>query len=130
MENRYEKKIQKFTTLYMSLGMTFGMSMGMLYGMLLFDNMALGMSTGLSMGMCIGLAIGAAKDKRLSEHMMEITRIEDDETSADKIIYAVDKDGNEKSYKVSEKIAKSAKFAVRDRVSEEKNGALVSLESK
>jgi len=82
------------------------------------------------MGMCLGLAIGSAKDKRLSENMMHITRIEDDETSADKIIYAVDKDGNEKSYKVSERIAKNAKFAVGDRVAEETNKSLVSLENK
>ena len=130
MENKNEKKIQKFATLYMSCGMMLGMSTGMLYGMLLFDSMALGMTTGLSMGMCLGLAIGSAKDKRLSENMMHITRIEDDETSADKIIYAVDKDGNEKSYKVSARIAKNAKCAVGDRVAEETNKTLVSLESK
>jgi len=130
MDNKNDKKIQKFTNLYMSLGMMLGMSTGMLYGMLLFDSMALGMTTGMSMGMCLGLAIGSAKDKRLSENMMHITRIEGDETSADKIIYAVDKDGNEKSYKVSERIAKNAKFAVADRVAEETNKTLVSLENK
>lgn len=126
MENKNEKKIQKFATLYMSCGMMLGISTGML----LFDNMAIGMCLGMSMGMCLGLAIGSAKDKRLSENMMHITRIEDDETSADKIIYAVDKDGNEKSYKVSERIAKNAKFAVGDRVAEETNKTLVSLENK
>jgi len=130
MDNKNDKKIQKFTNLYMSLGMMLGMSTGMLYGMLLFDSMALGMTTGMSMGMCLGLAIGSAKDKRLSENMMHITRIEGDETSADKIIYAVDKDGNEKSYKVSERIAQNAKFAVADRVAEETNKTLVSLENK
>lgn len=130
MENENDKKIKKFTSLYMSLGMCFGMSIGMSLGMLLFDNMTLGMCLGMSMGMCIGLAIGAAKDKRLSENMMKINRIEDDETSSDKIIYAVDKDDNEKSYKVSEKIAKNAKFAVGDRVAEETNKMLVSLENK
>jgi len=130
MENKNEKKIQKFATLYMSCGMMLGISTGMLYGMLLFDNMAIGMCLGMSMGMCLGLASGSAKDKRLSESMMHITRIEDDETSADKIIYAVDKDGNEKSYKVSERIAKNAKFAVGDRVAEETNKSLVSLENK
>ena len=130
MNNKEQKKIQKFTTLYMPLGMCFGMSMGMLYGMLLFDNMTLGMTMGMSIGMCIGLAIGSAKDKRLSEHMMQITKIEDNETLADKIIYAVDEDGNEKSYKVSAKIAKSEKFAIGDRVAEETNKTLVSLETK
>ncbi|MBR2402103.1 MAG: hypothetical protein IKB01_04920 [Lachnospiraceae bacterium] len=130
MDNKNDKKIQKFTNLYMSLGMMLGMSTGMLYGMLLFDSMALGMTTGMSMGMCLGLAIGSAKDKRLSENMMEITRIEDDETSSDKIIYVVDKDGNEKSYKVSARIAQNAKFAEGDRVAEETNKTLVSLENK
>lgn len=130
MDNKNEKKIQKFTSLYMSLGMMLGISMGMLYGMLLFDSMALGMSLGLSVGMCIGTAIGSAKDKRLSENMMHITRIQEDIESDGKIIYAVDKDGNEKSYKVSARIAKNAKFAVGDRVSEETNKSLVSLETK
>ena len=130
MDNKNDKKIQKFTSLYMSLGMMLGMSTGMLYGMLLFDNMPLGMTMGMSLGMCLGLVIGNAKDKRLSENMMHITRIQDDETSADKIIFAIDKDGNEKSYKVSERIAKNAKFAVGDRVAEETNKMLVSLENK
>jgi len=130
MENKNDKKIQKFTSLYMSLGMMLGMSIGMLYGMLLFDNTALGMTTGMSLGMSLGLVIGSAKDKRLSENMMNITRIEDCDVSADKIIYTVDKDGNEKSYKVSARIAKNAKFAIGDRVAEETNKMLVSLENK
>ena len=130
MEPKNDKKIQKFTSLYMSLGMCFGMSIGMLYGMLLFDNMALGMSMGISTGMGIGLLIGSTKDKRLSENMMYITRIEDAETSAEKKIYAVDKEGTEKSYKLSEKIIKSEKFAVGDRVAEDTNKMLVSLETK
>ena len=130
MENKNEKKIQKFASLYMSLGMMLGISTGMLYGMLLFDSMALGMSMGLSIGMCIGMAIGAAKDRRLSENMMHITRIQEDIEADGKIIYAVDKDGNEKFYKVSARIAKNAKFAVGDRVAEETNKSLVSLETK
>ena len=130
MNNKNEKKFQKFTTLYMSMGMCFGMSIGMAFGMLLFDNMTLGMCLGMSVGMSIGLAIGTAKDKRLSENMMHITRIEDDATSSDKIIYAVDKEGNEKIYKVSERIAKNVKFTVGDSVAEETNKTLVSLEEK
>ena len=130
MENKNEKKIQKFATLYMSCGMMLGISTGMLYGMLLFDNMAIGMCLGMSMGMCLGLAIGSAKDKGLSENMMHITRIQEDIESDGKIIYAVDKDGNEKLYKVSERIAKNTKFAVGDRVAEETNKTLVSLENK
>ena len=130
MENKNDKKIQKFTGLYMSLGMMLGMSTGMLYGMLLFDNMALGMCLGMSMGTCFGLAIGSAKDKRLSENLMHITRIQEDIEADSKIIYTVDKDGNEKSYKVSARIAKNAKFAIGDRVAEETNKTLVSLENK
>lgn len=130
MDNKNDKKIQKFTSLYMSLGMCFGMSIGMSLGMILFDNMTIGMSLGMSLGMCLGLVVGSAKDKRLSENVMQITRIEDGETSSDKIIYAVDKDRNEKSYKVSERIMKNAKFTVGDRVAEETNKMLVSLENK
>ena len=130
MNNKNEKQIKKFATTYMSLGMSCGLSMGMLYGMLLFDNMALGMCLGMSVGMCIGTAIGSAKDKRLAENMMHVTRIKDDKESDGKIIYTVDKDGNEKSYKVSARIAKNAKFAVGDRVAEETNKSLVSLETK
>ena len=130
MENKNDKKIQKFTSLYMSLGMMLGISIGMLYGMLLFDNMAIGMCLGMSMGTSFGLAIGSAKDKRLSENMMHITRIQEDIESGVKIIYTVDKDGNEKSYKVSARIAKNVKFAVGDRVAEETNKSLVSLETK
>ncbi len=130
MTNNNEKQIKKFATTYMSIGMSCGLSMGMLYGMLLFDNMALGMCLGMSVGMCLGTAIGSAKDKRLSENMMHITRIQEDIEADGKIIYAVDKDGNEKSYKVSARIAKNAKFAVGDRVAEETNKSLVSLETK
>lgn len=130
MENKNDKKIQKFTSLYMSLGMMLGISIGMLYGMLLFDNMVIGMCLGMSMGTSFGLAIGSAKDKRLSENMMHITRIQEDIESDGMIIYTVDKDGNEKSYKVSARIAKNAKFAVGDRVAEETNKSLVSLETK
>jgi len=130
MDNKNDKKIQKFTGLYMSLGMMLGMSTGMLYGMLLFDNMALGMCLGMSMGTSLGLAIGSAKDKRLSENMMHITRIQEDIEADSKIIYTVDKDGNEKSFNVSARIAKNAKFAVGDRVAEETNKTLVSLENK
>lgn len=130
MENKNEKKIQKFATLYMSCGMMLGISTGMLYGILLFDNMAIGMCLGMSMGTCFGLAIGSAKDKRLSENMMHITRIQEDIEADSKIIYAVDKDGNEKSYKVSARIVQNAKFAIGDRVAEETNKTLVSLENK
>ena len=125
-----EKKIQKYMTLYMSLGMCFGVSAGLIYGMLVFpDNMTLGICFGIPVGMCIGMAIGAAKDKRLSEKMMKISRIEDIEESSDKIIYAIDKSGSEKEYRVSEKAMKGETYAVGDRVAEETEGSLVSLEN-
>lgn len=125
-----KKKIEKYMTLYMSLGMCFGVSGGLIYGMILFpDNMALGMCFGLPIGMSIGMAIGAAKDKRLSENMMEIDRIEAVSGTSDMLIYAIDKNGVEKEYRVSEKKMKTEKFSVGDRVAEEKDGSLVSLES-
>lgn len=126
-----EKKIQKYMALYMSLGMCFGVSGGLVFGMLLFpDNMALGMCFGIPIGMCIGMAIGAAKDKALAANMMEIVRIEEIPESTDKLIYATDKNGEEKEYKITAKQMKEQKFSVGDRVAKDAEGALVSLESK
>ena len=48
--------------------------------------MCMGVSGGLVFGMCIGMAIGAAKDKRLSDKMMIIARIENMTDSSDDII--------------------------------------------
>lgn len=125
-----KKKVQKYMALYMSLGMCFGVSLGLIYGNILFpDNMAMGMSFGIPIGMCLGMAIGAAKDKRLSEHMMEIFRIEAVPGSTDWLIYTVDKNGVEKEYRVSAKKMKEKKFSVGNRVAEEKDGSLVSLKS-
>lgn len=125
-----EKKVSKYMTLYMSLGMCMGMLLGVNFGLFLFDNLALGLPIGISTGMCIGIAIGAVKDKRLSEHMMEISRIEDAPDSTDKFVYAIDENGEEKEYRMNEKRIISEKFSVGDRVAEEKAGYLVSLESK
>ena len=125
-----EKKVSKYMTLYMSLGMCMGMLLGVNFGLLLFDNLALGLPIGISTGMCIGIALGAAKDKRLSEHMMKISRIEDVSDSTDKLVYAIDENGEEKEYRMNEKRIISEKFSVGDRVAEEKAGYLVSLESK
>lgn len=125
-----KKKIQKYTTLYMSIGMCFGVAGGLIYGQILFpDNMSLGMCMGIPIGMCIGMAIGAAKDKRLAEQMMEISRIEDVPGSSDKLVYAIDKNGTEKEYRVPEKRFNEEKFSVGNRVAEESDGSLISLES-
>lgn len=130
MDNK-KKKIEKYTTLYMSLGMCFGVAGGLIYGNILFpDNMSLGMSMGIPIGMCIGLAIGAAKDKRLAEKMMEIVRIEVIQASPDVIIFVKDNRGVEKKYEVSFQKMKEEKFETGDRVAEETDGSLVSLESK
>lgn len=126
-----DKKIQKYMTMYMSLGMCFGVAGGLIMGLLFFsDNMAMGSCYGLPIGMCLGMAIGSAKDKRLSENMMEVCRIEDIKDSTNKFIYAMDKSGVEKEYKVTERQMKDEKFSVGDRVAEETDGSLVSLESR
>lgn len=130
MDNKNEKKVQKYMTLYMSLGMCFGVSGGLIYGMILFpDNMSLGMCLGIPIGMCIGMAVGAAKDKRLSENMMRIVRIDAVHQSPDLLIYVIDKNEVEKEYRVSAKKMKEEKFSVGNRVAEETDGSLVSLES-
>lgn len=125
-----EKSISKYMTLYMTIGMSCGMLLGVSFGRFIFDNMALGMTIGMSVGMCFGIALGAAKDKKLSERMMEIVRIEDVPDSTDKLVYAVDKNGVEREYRIAERRIISEKFAVGDRVAEEKEGYLVTLESK
>lgn len=126
-----KKKVEKYAMLYMSLGMCFGVSGGLIYGNIIFpENTSMGISMGITFGMCIGLAIGTAKDKRLSEKMMEIIRIESVETMRNIIIIVKDQKGAEKQYEVSEKQMKEEKFEIGDRVAEEKGGVLVSLESK
>lgn len=130
-ESEMKEKIQKYETQYMSIGMCFGVAIGLALGSVVFpDNMTLGMCFGLPIGMSIGLAIGQEKDRRLAENMMEISRIEKLAGYTDVFVYAVDKNGTEKEYRVTEKVMKAEKFAVGDRVAEEKEGVLVSLESK
>ncbi len=126
-----KKKISKYMTFYMTIGMSVGMMIGAMMQFFVFENkLSMGMMWGMSIGMCIGIAIGSAKDKRLSEHMMEISRIEDVSGSTDKLVYAIDDNGNEKEYRMNEKRIIAEKFSVGDRVAEEKAGYLVSLESK
>ena len=130
MGNQDKKKVQKYMAIYMSIGMCFGVSGGLIFGMILYpDNRTLGMCFGIPIGMSIGMAIGSAKDKRLSENMMKISRVEMIQESSDMLVYAMDKNGVEKQYKVSEKKMKEEKFSVGNRVAEETDGSLVSLES-
>ncbi|WP_426350548.1 hypothetical protein ACPWSR_04690 [Alloiococcus sp. CFN-8] len=122
---------EKYMTLYMSFGMCFGVSGGIIFGTIFFpDNMSLGICFGLPLGMCIGLLIGQAKDKRLSENIMIIRKIEAAKDSSDLVIYVSDKNEIEKQYRVTEKKIKEEKFVQGDRVAEEIDGSLVSLESK
>lgn len=124
------KQVKKYSAIYMSIGMCFGVSFGTSIGMIFgSDNISIGMCLGLSIGMCIGLAIGSAKDKRISENMMEISKIET-MNEADAMIYAIDKNGIEKEYRVSEKKIKEENFLVGDRVAEETDGSLISLENR
>jgi len=126
-----KKRISKYTTFYMTIGMSVGMMIGaMMQNVWFKDKMSMGMIWGMCIGMCIGISFGAAKDKRLSEHMMKISRIEDVPESTDKFVYAVDESGEEKEYRVDEKRIVSEKFVVGDIVAEDKTGYLVSLESK
>lgn len=130
MNNRKEK-IKKYTILFMGYGMCFGVAGGLIYGNILFpNNNTIGMSIGIPIGLCIGSAIGIAKDKRLAEKMMEIIRIEAIQTSLDVIIFVKDKSNKEKQYRVSPKKMREEKFKIGDRVAEETDGSLVSLESK
>lgn len=131
--NSLDKKdsVKKYTTMYMSLGMCFGVSIGLVFGRIIYtDNMSMGLCFGIPLGMCIGMAVGSAKDKRLSENMMKVSRIETIKDSSDIVIYAIDKNGAEKEYRVTEMKMKEEKFSVDDRIAEETDGFPVSLESK
>lgn len=130
MKNK-KNTIEKYMALYMSLGMCFGVSGGLIFGNIFFpENMSLGMCFGIPIGMCIGMAIGQGKDKRLSENIMIIRKIETEKESTDEVIYVSDKNEIEKQYRVTEKKMKQEKFVEGDRVAEEIDGSLVSLESK
>ena len=94
------------------------------------DNMNLGICLGIPIGMCIGMAIGQAKDKRLSENIMIIRKIKTTKDSTDVVIYVSDKNEIEKQYRFTDKKMKDVKFVEGDRVAEEIDGSLVSLESK
>lgn len=129
MDNNCKKKIQKYMALYMSIGMSIGIPCGFIFGLILFPNNAsIGMCFGIPIGMCIGMAIGYAKDKRLSENMMEVSRMEATYESSDTLIFAIDKNGIEKEYKVSVKRMKREKFSVGNRVAVDTHGYLVTLE--
>jgi hypothetical protein len=122
-------------SLKMCYGVCLGASGGALFGSTVYpDNIAVyiscGLSFGISIGILLGMAIGATKDKRVSEKMMMIKKIEEIGNSLNAVIYVNDKYGVEKQYTVTEKKLKKEKFAEGDRVFEENNGSLVSLERK
>lgn len=125
-----EKKLTKYTALYMCLGISVGMCLGAAYGLLFSDDLSHGLSMGVLIGLCLGIAIGAAKDKRLSENKMEICRVESAADSSDSIVYAKDKSGTEKQFRVTEKEMREQEFSVGDWVAEETKGKLISLKEK
>lgn len=124
-----EPKFQRFANEYMGIGMCFGLAIGLAFGNVLFpDNMALGMCWGLPIGMSLGFAFGQEKDRKLWESRMEISKIERLAGFSEVFIYAIDKDGNEKEFRVSEKTMEAENFKAGDKVAEEREGALISLE--
>ena len=125
-----EPKFQRFANEYMGIGMCFGLAIGLAFGNVLFpDNMALGMCWGLPIGMSLGLAFGQEKDRKLWENRMEVSKIERLAGFSEVFVCAIDKDGNEKEFRVSEKRMKAEKFKAGDKVAEEREGVLVSLET-
>ena len=124
-----EPKFQRFANEYMGIGMCFGLAIGLAFGNVLFpDNMALGMCWGLPIGMSLGLAFGQERDRKLWENRMEISKIERLAGYSEVFIYAIDKDGNEKEFCVSEKTMRAENFKAGDKVAEEREGVLISLE--
>lgn len=121
--------LKKYMTLYMSLGMCFGVPGTLIFGSFLNFDYTTGICYGIPIGMCIGMIIGSAKDKRLSKNLMTISRIETTNAPSNIKICVIDKNGTEKEYIVTDKKMKAEKFSVGDRVAEEADGSLVSLES-
>lgn len=125
-----EPKFQRFANEYMGIGMCVGLSLGVAFGNLFSPgNVGTRMCIGMAIGLCLGEALGQAKDKKLLENAMEISKIEHLAGFSEVFVYAIDKDGNEKEFRVSEKRMKSEKFKAGDKVAEEREGALVSLET-
>lgn len=129
IDNEENKVGQKYTKQYMSLGMCLGMSMGLLLGTILYpDNIALGMCLGMPMGMLWGIIIGSAKDKRLAQNIMKITKISAIGDSKKMLVVAVDKAGTEKQYTLDKSRVAEQKFEIGARVAEEKEGYIVSID--
>lgn len=125
-----EPKFQRFANEYMGIGMCFGLSLGVAFGNLFSSgNVGTRMCIGMAIGLCLGEALGQAKDKKLLENAMEISKIEHLAEFSAVFVYAIDKDGNEKEIRVSEKRMKSEKFKAGDKVAEEREGVLISLET-
>lgn len=129
----------KYQTLGMSVGMCMGPCMGMSIGMLLFDNLSLGMCLGLSIGMCIGMALGAAKDKRISENILIVKDIIEEEfgcegrpegKAAMVTIVVEDKEGKEQHIRMADKLAYERKIEVGDRAFLEEDGTLDLVDEK
>lgn len=126
-----EPKFQKYANEYMGIGMCLGVSLGLIYGNLLYsDSIGVGMCFGISIGMSLGLAIGQDKDRKLWESRMEVSKIEHLAGFSEVFVYAIDKDGNEKEFRVSEKLMKTENFKAGDKVAEEREGVLISLETR
>ena len=125
-----EPKFQRFANEYMGIGMCIGLSLGVAFGNLFSSgNVGTRMCIGMAIGLCLGEALGQAKDKKLLENAMEISKIEHLAGFSEVFVYAIDKDGNEKEFRVSEKRMKSEKFKAGDKVAEEREGVLISLET-
>ena len=122
-----EQRVNRFAQIYMTLGMCMGIAFGSL---LRPEQMGAGMSTGLAIGMALGLALGAQKDTRLSQNMLTVTRIEDGASEDEKLVWAADANGAEKCFTVSKRRFQSERFALENRVAKEKEGILISLESR
>lgn len=123
-----EPKFRRFANEYSGIGMCIGVSLGIVFDNLFSaGNVGTRMCIGIAVGLCLGGALGQAKDKRLLENTMKISKIENLAGFSEVFIYAIDKDGIEKQFRVSEKLMKSEKFKVGDKVAEERDGVLISL---
>ena len=60
---------------------------------------------------------------------MEIRKIEHLAGFSEVFVYVIDKEGTEKEFRVSEKTMKAENFKAGDKVAEEREGVLISLET-
>lgn len=138
-ENKKDLKIEeketgdhKYQNLGMSTGMCLGLALGISLGSL-YDNLTMGMLYGMLFGMVFGMLVGRQKDKKIEETACTIKEIVEDDFGCEGIpegveamvtVVLLDKEGNEKSVRVSDKLVYEKNMKAGDKVAVKEDGTL------